>query len=182
MKRSLKLIGMCLALAMTLSACGMDNSGQPSENEQEKVSSSLSRGFDAKATIKMGDIEAEADINRTKEGVCTVQLTSPKGLSGMTFSFDQKNVTVSYMGLSLELDNDSVLTSSMTKAVVASINMAAEPHGVSMALEGEALVIKGTTESGDFTLKLDRSNYSVLTLSIPNLDLECNFNPFSYQE
>ena len=83
MKRSLKLIGMCLALAMTLSACGMDNSGQPSENEQEKVSSSLSRGFDAKATIKMGDIEAEADINRTKEGVCTCLLyTSPPSESG----------------------------------------------------------------------------------------------------
>lgn len=182
MKRSLKLIGVFLMLSVVLSGCGTETGGQPSENEQQKVSSSLNQGFDAKATIKMGEIEAEADINRTKEGICTVKLTSPKGLSGMTFSFDRQNVTVSYMGLSLELDNDSVLTSSMTKAVVASINMAAEPHGVSMALEGEALVIKGTTESGDFTLKLDRSDYSVLTLSIPNLDLECNFNPFSYQE
>ena len=182
MKRSLQIIGACLALSFMLSGCGGAGGRQPSENEQQKVASNLNRGFDAKATIKMGDIEAEADINRTKEGVCTVELTSPKGLSGMTFSFDQQNVTVSYMGLSLELDNDSVLTSSMTKAVVASINMAAEPHGVSMAVEGEALVIKGTTESGDFTLKLDRSNYSVLTLSIPNLDLECNFNPFSYQQ
>lgn len=182
MKRPLQIIGACLALSLMLSGCGGAGGRQPSENEQQKVSSNLNRGFDAKATIKMGDIEAEADINRTKEGVCTVELTSPKGLSGMTFSFDQQNVTVSYMGLSLELDNDSVLTSSMTKAVVASINMAAEPHGVSMAVEGEALVIKGATESGDFTLKLDRSNYSVLTLSIPNLDLECNFNPFSYQE
>lgn len=182
MKRSLQIIGACLALSLMLSGCGGAGGKQPSENEQQKVSSNLNRGFDAKATIKMGDIEAEADINRTKEGVCTVELTSPKGLSGMTFSFDQQNITVSYMGLSLELDNDSVLTSSMTKAVVASINMAAEPHGVSMAVEGEALIIKGATESGDFTLKLDRSNYSVLTLSIPNLDLECNFNPFSYQQ
>ncbi len=182
MKRSLKIFGVCLALSLTLSGCGTENGGQPSESEQEKVSDSLNHSFDAKATIKMGDIEAEADINRTEEGVCTVRLTNPKGLSGMTFSFDQENVTISYMGLSLELDNDSVLTSSMTKAVVASINMAAQPHGVSMALEGDALIIKGTTESGDFTLKLDRSDYSVLTLSIPNLDLECNFNPFHYQE
>ena len=182
MKRSIKIMGICLTLSLMLTGCGTGNGGQPSKNEQQQISSSLRRGFDAKATIKMGDIEAEADINRTKEGICTVRLTNPKGLSGMTFSFDQQNVTVSYLGLNLQLDSESVLTSSMAKAVAASINKAAEPYGISMSLEGDILSIKGTTDSGDFTLKLAHSDYSVLSLSIPNLDLECNFNPFSYQE
>ena len=37
MKRSLKIIGACLALSLMLSGCGAGNGGQPSENEQEKV-------------------------------------------------------------------------------------------------------------------------------------------------
>ena len=45
-----------------------------------------------------------------------------------------------------------------------------------MGVDGTAILVSGTTESGDFTLRLDQKNQSMLTLSIPNLDLECHFS------
>ncbi|MEG2596852.1 MAG: hypothetical protein RR977_00360 [Oscillospiraceae bacterium] len=173
-----KIVAIGMAVGLLLTGCG-EKERSLSSGEQEQMAAAIGAGFDAKATVKMGGIEAEVDINRTSEGVCTMVLTKPKGLSGMTFQFDRETVTVGYLGLHMKLDSASLLSSAMTEAVVSSINKVAEPHGVKMSVKGEVLSVFGATESGDFTLTIDRANQSMLKLSIPNMDLECNFSPFS---
>ena len=124
----------------------------------------------------MGGIEAEADLNRTENGVCTFLFHNPAALDGMTVTLDRDTIGLSYLGLSVEADSEKVLSSSVTKAIVASINLAAEPSGVTVDVDGSAILVSGKTDSGDFTLRLDQKNQSMLTLSIPNLDLECHFS------
>ena len=124
----------------------------------------------------MGGIEAEADLNRTENGVCTFLFHQPAALDGMTVTLDRDTIGLSYLGLSVEADSEKVLSSSVTKAIVASINLAAEPSGVMVGVDGSAILVSGKTDSGDFTLRLDQKNQSMLTLSIPSLDLECHFS------
>jgi len=145
------------------------------KSEEEKILSSLNGNFDIQAQIKMGEIKAEADINRTKEGTGTIKITNPRNLSGLTFSFDKEDVTVSFLGLSLKLDNDDILNSSLTKGIIASINKAATPHGVTLSADGNIITAKGETDSGDFSLLIDRNNKTLISLSIPELNLECTF-------
>ena len=123
-----------------------------------------------------GGVEAEADLNRTEEGVCTFQFRKPEALSGMTVALDRDTIRLSYLGLSVEADSEKVLGSSMTKAIVSAINAASEPNGITVGVEGSAIRIDGETEAGEFTLQLDQKEQSMLTLSIPNLDLECHFS------
>lgn len=160
--------------ALCLSGCGTPESSLPPT--AESVAQAVSQSFDAAAVIKMGGIEAEADLNRTESGVCTFQFHKPAALDGMTITLDRDTIGLSYLGLSVKADSEKVLSSSMTKAIVASINAAAEPNGVTVGVDGTAILVSGTTESGDFTLRLDQKNQSMLTLSIPNLDLECHFS------
>lgn len=174
-----RVLALCLCLFVLLSGGCRKKEEPPAP---ETVSAAIGKGFDAKATIQMGELAADVDINRTAEGICTVQMTAPKSLNGLSFAFAEETVTVSYLGLSFELNQDAVFSSAMTKAVVAAINQAAEPNGVKLAVDDEGVTVSGTTESGDFTLLLSRSDYSMLSLCIPNLDLECHFSPFSYQE
>lgn len=174
MAKSWRILAASVLLALCCAGCGKSASGDaPSA---ESVAEAVSRPFDVVADIKMGGIEAQADLNRTEDGVCTFVFQKPSALEGMTITLDADTIGLSYLGLSVEADSEKVLSSNVTKAIVASINAAAQPNGVSVAVDGSAILVSGTTDSGDFTLRLDQKNQSMLTLSIPNLDLECHFS------
>lgn len=177
MRRKRAVCAAALLLAAVLCCAGC-STGKKAEAppSAESVAESISRPFDVVATIKMGGIEAEADLNRTENGVCTFLFHKPAALDGMTVTLDRDTIGLSYLGLSVEADSEKVLSSSVTKAIVASINLAAEPSGVTVGVDGSAILVSGKTDSGDFTLRLDQKNQSMLTLSIPNLDLECHFS------
>lgn len=160
-----------ILMAGILSGC---NSSPPPPSTEE-VSAAVSRPFDAVADIKMGGISATADFNKTEEGVYSFSFTEPAALKGMVITMDAEKIGLSYLGLSLEADSEDVLDSAAAKAIVAAINKAAQPNGITVGTEGSSVTVSGETESGDFTLTLDPKNQSLLTLSIPNLDLECHF-------
>ncbi len=143
--------------------------------DAETVSQAVEKPFDAVARIRMGNIEATADLNRSGDGVFSFTFTAPQTLSGMTITMDRENIGLSYLGLHIEADSEDVLNSGVTRAIVAAINRAAEPDGITVGMEGTAVTVDGETESGAFTLTLDQRNQSLLNLSIPNLDLECRF-------
>lgn len=170
----MKKIFIVLLSVILLTSCG-SSQRSVTKAEEEKIVSSLNRDFDMKAQIRMGKIEAEADINRTKDGKGTVKITNPKNLSGLTFIFDKDDVTVSFLGLSLNLDNNNILNSSLAKALISSINKASSPHGVTFSAKDDVITATGETDSGEFLLVFDRNKKTLLSLSVPEIDLECNF-------
>ncbi|MGI5895047.1 MAG: hypothetical protein ACOX6P_10735 [Candidatus Merdivicinus sp.] len=173
MKRLAQII-LSVCLCGILGGCGV-NGGVSSVPDAETVSQAVQQPFDAVAEIKMGGIEATADLNKSEEDVFTFTFTAPKTLSGMTVTMDKENIGLSYLGLHVEADSEEVLSSSVTKAIVASINKAAEPEGITVGVEGTAITVSGETESGEFVLTLDPRSRSMLSLSIPELDLTCHF-------
>ena len=97
--------------ALCLSGCG-----RPAETvTPESAAQAAGQSFDASAVIKMGGVEAEADLNRTEEGVCTFQFRKPEALNGMTVALDRDTIRLSYLGLSVEADSEKVLGSSVTR-------------------------------------------------------------------
>lgn len=135
----------------------------------------MTKSFTAKADIHFGDIEATATINRVGDGVCEVTLISPEALNGMKFQYVGSTVTVSYLGMSVELDDDSLLANAMASAIVKAVDMAARDQGITMKKSGKTIIMKGENDSGEFELRLDRETGSLLELSIPSMDLECTF-------
>lgn len=148
----------------------------------KSVSESLSRPFDAKAAIKMKDLVLEADINRTSPGKATIQVNEPKSLAGMNFTYDGKDIVVSYHGLSVKLDENSKLVSSLLSIIVNSIDKAASPSGVDVSLQGDQLVVSGESDSGKFNVTLDKNSRSIVSVSVPELDFECRFDDFIFEK
>ncbi len=166
----------CTSLALVaglLGGCGRTSSLLP-PNAQE-VSEVVSQPFDAEAVIRMGDMEAVVDLNKSEAGVFSFTFTEPKALSGMTVSMDDETVGLSYLGMHIEGDSEQVLNSSAVKAIVSALNQAAKPNGIEIGVEGTAITVSGDSESGKFLLTLDPRSRSMLTLSIPELELTCHF-------
>lgn len=147
-----------------------------------QISTNLHRPFDAKATIKMKDLTMEADINKTDIGVATFKIKEPKSLKDMEFQYNGEDVTVSYRGLSVKLDENSKLASSLASIIVSSIDKAASPSGVDVDIKGKQLAINGKSDAGKFEILLDKKTGSMMSLALPELDFECNFDDFIFKK
>ncbi len=133
------------------------------------------KSFTAKADIHFGDIEATATINRIGDGVCDITLISPQALNGMKFQYNGNDIEISYLGMSVTMDDDSMLANAMTAAIVKAVDTAARGSGISMKKSGKAILLEGENENGSFSLTFDKENGSLLSLIVPALDLECTF-------
>lgn len=174
------IIGIAVVFGILFLALGHRGGGSTTARTNEEAAARLAQPFDAKATIRMEELELAADVNRTAPGQLTLAVTEPRALSGMQFSYDGEEVTVSYRGLSVRLDDDSVLVTSLVKLIVDSIDEAAGMEGVDVAVEGETLRLSGKSDTGRFSLLLDRKNGSLASLQMPELDFECRFDQFQY--
>ena len=135
----------------------------------------LEQGFTAKANIHFGEIEATADINRIGDGICNITLISPKALNGMNFQYNGSDIQISYLGMSIKTDDDSLLANAMTSAIVKAVDTAARGSGISMKKSGKTVLLKGENDNGNFELQVDKNTGSWLKLTIPEMDLECTF-------
>lgn len=137
----------------------------------------LTKNFTAKADIHFGEMEAVASINREGDGVYNVTLVSPKALNGMSFQYNGSDITISYLGMSVALSDDSLIANAMTTAIIKAVDTVARDQGITMKKSGNAIVMKGENDNGEFELKLDKKTGSLLNLKIPEMDLECTFGP-----
>lgn len=177
----------CLLIIMVLFVLLMAwgcSKRQPAEKapDAEQLAASIGRPFEAKATIRMEELTLTADINKTAENAVTIIVNEPAALSGMRFTYDGQDITVSYLGLSVKLDQDSRLVSSMATGLINAINRASSPGGIHVRMEESGVAVSGQSDSGDFQLMLDPQNGSIASVNLPELDLECRFNDFLFRE
>lgn len=168
------------AVAIVLVFCGIFfaiNTKKPisSSTAQKQATAILKKSFDVKATIKMKDLTLVADVNRTKEGTATIKVKEPKTLADMQFEFDGKDIKIGYKGLFVKLNEDSKLVSSLISIMVNSIDKAASESGIDVRVNGKELIVSGDSESGRFSITLDKEKGSIATINLPELDFECNF-------
>ncbi len=147
----------------------------------EQISNQLSQPFSATANIKMKNMVMVADINKTSPQTFTFAIKQPATLKGLAFQYNGTDLNVSYKGMSVNIADDSLLAKGIAAMVIKAVNAASEETGVTMQEKDGALWIHGTNQDGDFNLKLDKQNRSLLSLDMPSLDLNCEFSNFLFQ-
>lgn len=157
----------------------------PSKKEEELpptvVEDYLTQPFTAKATIRLQDMTLETDINRTSPQKFTMKVTEPENLEGLQFTYDGETVGVSFKGMNLDVSDDSLAAKMMAKVLFYTINSASGESGVTVTQIEEGISIKGENEQGDFEILLNKENGSIIKFNMPNLEFECSFTDFLFQ-
>ena len=105
----------------------------------------------------------------------TVEMTEPPALKGLKWSFDGVDTELSYKGINVDLGDKSLLSGSISNAIIGSINNATGDSGVKLAASGNTYTLSGRTESGDYILSVDKSSGEIKKLEIPNIDFSALF-------
>ncbi|MEG2429919.1 MAG: hypothetical protein RSA79_06505 [Oscillospiraceae bacterium] len=147
-----------------------------SKSVPKNISNSFTKAFNAQATIKMKDLVLQADVNKTSANELTMVIKSPATLKDMKFAYDGNNILVTFKGLSVNLDENSKLVQNALNIIVKTINSASSSSGINVGMEEGVLTVSGDSEVGKFKTVLDKKNGSIVSINVPSLDFECNFD------
>ena len=111
--------------------------------------------FTCKATISYNGLEAEADVTRSLD------------------------VSLNFKGLRLDVEPSSFLASSLASALVDAFDTALRDENFSAKKKDGAVEYTAKGQTGGFTLRLDEKTGAPLSLTVPSLDLTCNFSDYT---
>lgn len=164
-KRWLALI-MILVMGVCFSACN--------KNDDSNATQKLKDGITLNASFNYNGQKAEVKLVKSESDKYEVEVLSPSYLKGMVFSFTDNGTTVSYMGMSMDLEGDGLLAATMSKSIINCINSVTENTGITITLEDKNYIIDGENENGSFQMLLDKKSKLPTHLTIPSLGLECD--------
>lgn len=178
MKTKTFIIWLCVIAAVfsILFFYGCSAKGSVTEQSYEKLAAQMQRPFEAKAKIKAGEMEICADFNKTAPGYAVMTITQPQSISGMTLKYNGEDITVGFKGMEIELSEKSPITQGLIKLLVNAVDKSAQASGVKISAENESLTLSGKGESGTFNIVLDAKTHSVVSISLPDCELECQFD------
>lgn len=184
--RRILLIVLCAVILVSaffliLTQCNK-NGGTPFPPAGNQILKKLSGNFKTTARITYRGLTATAEITQDSPESCTVAFSAPDSLNGMSIHFTSESVEVSYKGLGFAFDPTALPGASVAKTAVSAINTALRDDGLKLEqLEG-TLSVAGTSDSGAFTLLLEPDSGRLLKLSVPQQELEIEFENFAFLE
>lgn len=139
------------------------------------MNENLPNGFSATVTFTVSGVTAVADIERSASETLSLTLTEPKSLYGISFILDKETAKASYKGMELDLGSDGLITKLAISSMLKAVNAVLEQKNIKAQRVENAIVVSGTKENMDFTATLDPKTGMLVSLSIPNLDLNASF-------
>lgn len=175
-RRCVSLLGLLLALLLIAAGFCACN-GATVENPPD-----LTRGFTCNADIKYGDVVLSAGINRVGSGAWDVEVMEPASLKGMKLTYQNGDVSVSYLGMTITLPEDSLPVKTAAGLLFDALDNAAEGTGTSFTQNGDTISVNGSTGDNKYALTLDKKSGALLSFSMPNFALDAAFKDFVYGE
>ncbi len=170
-------VGVLILVAVVLISI-MSSSGGDTDGPKTTEIPSYSTGFVCSADIQYGSITASANITKNATGLYNIELVEPALLSGMTFGFEQDNITVSYLGMTIDLPNELIPTKDAASIIVGIFDEISAPGGMLASVGESTLKVEGGGDIGDFSVEINPDDLSILKVELPNLDFSATIHNF----
>lgn len=167
-----KLIILLLSCTLLLCSCS-------SNKIKDSKSAQIPSGFSATADITYGDLAVTADLSRTKKDAITLTVKSPEPLNGMQFTYDGSKTTVSYYGISFDLPQNTATAKAVANTICNVIKDTETASDVTATEKNGKIELCGKIDEGKYTVTMDKKSRAILTISMPDIDLNCTFSNFT---
>lgn len=164
-------------------SCGKETEKQPPTAAE--IAAIFADSFTAQADMTVGLSEDDQDTLAltavmTRSGdCCSVEVTAPEHLEGLSFSIDSLQsgkLTVSYKGL--EIQPDSMPGSNLGTMLSGALTALSEPEELTVTDTAEGWCVTGQTDAGGFAMLLDSETHYPLSLTLPDARIGCTFTSF----
>lgn len=138
------------------------------------------QSFSCVVSLNYNGLDIEADVVHHAPGLCTVSLTQPEALSGMTAKWEGGIITVNYLGMSMELSTDSFPQAAFLPAVLDVMDRLSTAGELFLETDetGERCIYTGQCSAGSFTAMLDNETGALYRIEIPDYGLDIMVTQF----
>ncbi len=169
--------------AVVVTSCGKKAAEEPPSAAE--IAGIFAESFTAQADMTVGLSEDDQDTLAltavmTRSGdCCSVEVTAPEHLEGLSFSIDSLKsgkLTVSYKGL--EIQPDSMPGSNLGTVISGALTALSRPEELTVTDAAEGWCVTGQTAAGGFAMLLDSDTHYPLSLTLPDARIGCTFTSF----
>lgn len=170
-RKLLPIVGFLLLICLFV-GCMKQNKTE----QRAQIQTDFSLGIDASCD----GWEAKGTLQKSGEDY-VVTLTEPAILNGMKFEFDGQKTTISYLGLSVDVNNQNTLMNAFSTSLIQALQHALLGGNTTVTQQGDTVTVSGMIESGTYELHIDGNTGLPSSLSIPKCKLECTFSPIELE-
>lgn len=155
-----------ISVAVAVCLCACDSGG--------KTANINSSDFVCSINITLDGYTFSGEMTRPAKGCCTVSITEPSIMDGLTLSVTDCKAKVTYDGISFDVPEKYSRYLSALTAMVDALDAATDVSTLSIKHDGNKTVYSGTSNSGEFQLTAYSSGMPS-SMYIPDLDLKVDF-------
>lgn len=130
--------------------------------------SMIQTDFRLTAEMEQNSSKFQADVERMG-GNISVCYSAPSSMEGITYTFHEDSVSISYQGLEDTSENPAITSTSNAGMIAEAIEDAIPKSGASK--------IEGTITAGTYCMEVDTDAGLPTSLSIPEKHFTCTFRP-----
>lgn len=130
--------------------------------------------FSCNIHLRLGSFEADGTIVRAAKGCCTIKLSRPSVVAGLTVSTADGKTTVSYGGMTFEVPEQYKSYLSAFTALVDALDASTDPQSLTVITENGQTVLSGSSDSGPFKLTVYEDG-TPSSLTIDSIDMQADF-------
>lgn len=170
-----KVTGLLLAVVLLLTGCGGQGGGGTAPSQPD----TLSNQFSCVADIHYNELDIKANVVSPSPGLYTIEVLEPASLKGLKVEWTGQQIQLGYLGLSVGIDPATLPDSLFGSILIDVFNKAAAKDGMSIEAGENELILHGKTDTGDFTVSMDRQTGALKSISVPSAGLEAQFSEFT---
>ena len=140
---------------------------------------STSLPFFCTANINAGESTFSANLSFVNSANATLEFTSPKELESLIFNLKNGEVTAEYKGLTFTLPQSDSASYNIAKLLFSSLS---SPHKNAVLNSNGDYEITDSVKGIDYTLISDGKSGNLKALNSAALNLQINFENFSFSE
>ncbi len=167
-----------LGICLLLWGC----SAQTPEPDGKIVREKLQGGYQTTTKVKYQELEATMTIYQPPMNCAQVVFDSPPSLQNLKMTFFTDRTKLEYEGKSFEFSAGSLPSKAAAQLVISALNAVTQDQGITVRQQDDKLVIQGELADGSFSLEADGKSGNLLTLSIPERELELEILDFHILE
>ena len=148
------------------------------KNRNKKIYnfSEISCAFDGTVKVNLDNNIYECNLKHTPEQINVLEITNPKELEGLTFTWEQEKCTVIWKELNCELNKEFLPQSSFAEAIILVLNSISDRNSLNFESgNSEESIFTGDIPIGKFKIKVGKDG-TIKNVYIPDINLEAELS------
>ena len=137
---------------------------------------SLKENFSCMVDITYGDLSAKASFTKSGQTGFNIAFTAPETLNGVEIICSGNDITIKYMGLTMDIDKNLLPSKAIINCISQVLNFAQLPEELNIVSSTDnTITAKGVAPEGEFEITVEKSTGLPVKITVPDIGFSAVF-------